>query len=195
MVRKAERSSSTDPLCTASSEPQPHMRSAQGLPCRQHYEVCFGGKGLSAKLGATTSAQQRAAGAHSLLSLFPRVPLCCPPTACSRIQQDKRALSPGSSWPSYFSFRPHFLELVQLSRARQVMTYKMHFSEVPGQSQIYLCNCAEKNVEANQKKLGSCWTGIGVCLGNCLLFTWALLPILEKNRASLDLRNVGRRRL
>lgn len=57
----------------------------------------------------------------------PGVPLCCPPTAYSRIQQDKPALSPGSSWLSYFSFRPHFLELVQLSAARQVVTYKMHF--------------------------------------------------------------------
>lgn len=36
------------------------------------------------------------------------------------------------------------------------MTYKMHFSEVPGQSQFCLCNYAEKNAGANQKS----WTAV-----------------------------------
>lgn len=75
----------------------------------------------------------------------PGVPLCCPPTAYSRIQQDKRALSPGSSWLSYFSFRPHFLELVQLSAARQVVTYKMHFFRSPrAKPNLPLQLCREK---------------------------------------------------
>lgn len=85
MLHQAEKRSGTDPLCAASLEPQPHMRSAQGLPCRQHYEVCLGGEGLSAKLGAATSAQQGAAGAHSQLSLFPRGP---PVLSPHRLQQD-----------------------------------------------------------------------------------------------------------
>lgn len=55
------------------------------------------------------------------------------------------------------------------------MTHKMRFSEVPGQSQICLCNYAQKNVGAHQKKLGSCWTGIGVCLGNCFVLLWVSL--------------------
>lgn len=75
------------------------------------------------------------------------------------------------------------------------MTHKMRFSEVPGQSQICLCNYAQKNVGAQQKKLGSCWTGIGVCLGNCFVLLGALLLILEQDRASLGPRNVVRRHL
>lgn len=145
MLHQAEKRSGTDPLCAASLEPQPHMRSAQGLPCRQHYEVCLGGEGLSAKLGAATSAQQGAAGAILSFPCSPGVPLCCPPTAYSRIQQDKRVLSPGSSWLSYFSFRPHFLELVQLSAARQVVTYKMHFFRSPrAKPNLPLQLCREK---------------------------------------------------
>lgn len=73
---------------------------------RQGYEVCCGGGELSSRLGAGTTAQQGQSSASS-----------CPggssstisPTGRSTLQQDKRALSPGNSWLSYFSFRPHLL--------------------------------------------------------------------------------------
>jgi len=73
---------------------------------RQGCEMCFGGGGLPTRLGARTSAQRVAAGPTLGFPMPQGLLLCCLPH-CS--QQDKRALSPGNSWLSYFSFRPHLL--------------------------------------------------------------------------------------
>lgn len=112
------------------------------------------------------------------------------PTARSALQQDKRALSPGNSWLSYFSFRPRLLVgAVVMSQAGHD-TQNAFFRSPRAKPNLPLQLCREK-CRGKSEKLGSCWRGTGVCLGNCFLFPRALLPILKHKRALPDPRRVG----
>lgn len=90
------------------------------------------------------------------------------PTACSTLQQDKRALSPGNSWLSYFSFRPHLLVgAVVISQAGHDIQ-DAFFRSPRAKPNLPLQLCREK-CRGKSGKLGSCWRGTEVCLGNFLL--------------------------
>lgn len=112
------------------------------------------------------------------------------PTARSTLQQDKRALSPGNSWLSYFSFRPHLLVGAVVTSQAGHDIQNAFFRSPRAKPNLPLQLCREK-CRGKSEKLGNCWRGTGVYLGNCLLFPWALLPILKPDRSSLDPRHVG----
>ena len=158
----------------------------RGCPRRQGYEMCFGGGEPSTRLGAETSAQQVAAGPILSFSM-PQGLLLRHLTAHSTLQQDKRALSPGNSWLSYFSFRPHLLVGAVVTSQAGHDIQDAFFRSPRAKPNLPLQLCREK-CRGKSEKLGSCWRGIEVCLGNCLLLPRALLPILKQGKASLDPR-------